>query len=227
MADVTLNKLVFDLKNLGYGGIQPDDAFPTDRQVAYWIGQTRAQLIRQEFSKRGKVHDSWIQHWIMEFEKVDASIDPNCYPSCGSKVVKSKCKLPSTIQRGHKNGIIAVMSIDQETSYSETSFFRQKWHKYSKYTKEAPRWYIKGEYLYILGDVDNLQISALLEDPENIAECQKCEPEECWTWDSAYPITLEMSGKITDILLKRLGIIIESPGDDNNNANTGAVIDQK
>ena len=227
MAEVTLNKMVYDLKNLGYGGIQPDDAVPTDRQVAYWIGQTRAQLIRQEFSKRGKIHDTWVQHFITEFEEVDASIDPNCYPSCGSMVVKSKCKIPSTIQRGHKNGVIAVMSIDQETSYSETTFYRQKWHKYSKYTTKSPRWYIKGEYIYILGHADNLQISALLEDPESIADCQKCAPEECWTWDSDYPVTYEMAGKITDILIKRLGMILEAPGDDTNNANTGVQVDQK
>jgi len=227
MAEVTLNKMVFDLKNLGYGGVQPDDALPTDRQVAYWISQTRAQLIRQEFSKRGKMNDNWIQHWIMEFEEVDASIDPNCYPSCGCTVVKSKCRIPSTIQRGHKNGVIAVMSIDQETSYSETTFYRQKWHKYSKYTKHDPRWYIKGEYLYILGHAENLQISALLEDPSSIADCQSCEPEECWTWDSPYPITLEMSGKVTDILVKRLGMVLEAPGDDANNANSGAKVDMK
>ena len=76
--------------------------------------------------------------------------------------------------------------------------------------------------MYILGEADTLQISALLEDPESITDCQKCAPEECWTWDSPYPITLEMSGKITDILVKRLGMILEAPGDDTNNASTGA-----
>ena len=74
MARVTMNMMVYDLKNLVSGGIQSDDSRPSDRQVAYWINQTRAQLIRQEFSQRGKIHDSWLQHFIMEFEEVNASI---------------------------------------------------------------------------------------------------------------------------------------------------------
>ena len=228
MARVTMNMMVYDLKNLVSGGIQSDDSRPSDRQVAYWVNQTRSQLIRQEFSQRGKIHDSWLQHFIMEFEEVNASIDPNCYPDCNDTVWRRRCKMPMTIQRGHKNGVIAVLSLESGTSYQQTSFHRQQWHKHSKYTKNDKRWYIKGDYMYIIGSkAKNLQVSALLEDPEEIANCQKCEPEECYTWDSPYPITMEMAGKITDILIKKMGIIIEAPEDLNNNAVTGQQQDNK
>ena len=51
--------------------MQPDDALPTDRQVAYWISQTRAQLIRQEFSKRGKINEpSYIIHTIEKLSQI-------------------------------------------------------------------------------------------------------------------------------------------------------------
>jgi hypothetical protein len=228
MAAVTMNKMVYDIKNLIGGGIQSDDNQPSDRQVAYWINQTRALLIRQEFSKRGKIHDAWIQHFIMEFEEVNASIDPNCYPDCNDKVWKSKCKFPVTIQRGHKNGVVAVLSIDGRTSFTQTSFHRQQWHQHSKYTKSSNRWYIKGEYLYVIGHKPKtLQISALLEEPEEIKNCAKCKPEDCYTWDSPYPITMEMAAKVTDVLLKKMGIIMEAPQDVNNNATSGPKQDNK
>ena len=228
MGAVTMNKMVFDLKNLVTGGVQSDDTKPSDRQVAYWITQVMAQLIRQEFSQKGKIHDSWIQHFVMEFEEIDASIDPGCYPSCDDKVYRSKCKMPVTIQRGHKNGVIAVMSLTSGTSYTQTSFHRQQWHKHSKYTKNDRRWYIKGEYMYLVGEsASTLQISALLEDPEDITECQKCAPEECYTWDSSFPITLEMAGRITEMLVKRMGILLQAPEDTNNNAISGPTQDTK
>ena len=92
MESVTMNKMINDLKNLVSGGVQSDDAQPSDRQVEYWIDQTRALLIRQEFSQKGKIHDSWIQHFIMEFQQVDASVDPNCFPDCKDTFWRSTCK---------------------------------------------------------------------------------------------------------------------------------------
>ena len=228
---VTMNQMVYDLKNLVSGGVQSDDTKPSDRQVAYWINQTRSKLIRQEFSKRGKIHDSWVQHFNVEFEEVGLGMNNSCDTSCEKHIFRSKCKIPTTIQRGHKNGIIAVMPLAGSTtslsdesvsSYSESTFYRKNWHQYSKYGKNSKRWYLKGDYMYVIGAKPKaLQISALLEDPEEEKNCSNCTPEKCWNWDSPYPITLEMAGTITDILIKRMGIIIESPEDNNNNATSG------
>jgi hypothetical protein len=215
MAGITLNKLVFDLKNTYAGGIQSDDLNISDRQVAYWIAQIRALLIRQEFSNRGKIHDSWIQHFKMDFEKVDPSVDPGCAPSCDETIYRSVLPIPSTIQRGHNNGILAVLSIDRTTHYSETSFHRASWHSQSKYTANKGRWYIQGDYLYIIGEKPSkLQVSALLEDPEQIPLCDG----ECFNWDSNYPITFELAGRLSDMVLKRLMSLYQVPNDTVNNA---------
>ena len=76
--------------------------------------------------------------------------------------------------------------------------------------------------MYIMGaKPESLQISALLEDPSEQAVCATHKPDECYTNDSSYPLTMEMAGKITDILLKRMGIVAEAPEDRHNNAASG------
>lgn len=218
MAGTTLNKLVYDLKNTLAGGTQSDDIDISDRQIAYWIAQTRALLIRQEFSNRGKINDAWIQHSIIEFEKVNNSIDPNCSPACCDDVYRSICTIPTTIQRGHNNGIISVLSVDKQTHYSETSYFRAAWHTASKYTAKQGRWYIQGDHLYIIGKKPTkLMVSALYEDPELAPACD-CDTSDCFTWDSDYPITMELAGRVSEIILKKMSLSKSESKDIVNNA---------
>tara|TARA_R110002020_G_scaffold42863_2_gene125057 strand:- start:1899 stop:2618 length:720 start_codon:yes stop_codon:yes gene_type:complete len=217
---ITLNKLVFDIKNIAYGGEISDDLKISERQIAFWVAQARALLIRQELSARMSPADSWIQHLpCVEVEIVDAS--ECCEIDLGCPILKSKQKVPTTIKRNGRNSIFSVESLDGEYSYSETTSFRKKYIQHNKYTAKGKRWYLKNDYLYITGDkvTGAVALSAIFEDPEETKDFKTCSGDICFTWDSEYPIDMGMTGKITDIVLStKMGIARQMPGDGTNNA---------
>jgi len=216
----TLNKLIFDIRNIAYGGEVTDDLKIAERQIAYWISQVRALLIRQELSARMKPADAWIQHLhCVDLELVDASeccdVDLDC------PILKSTKKIPTTIKRRGRNTILSVESLDGEYPYSETTSSRKKYIKYNKFTSKGKRWYLKDDYLYVTGDKTTLAIalSGIFEDPEEVRKFKTCTGEPCFTWDSDYPIDLGMATKVTDVILTtKLGIARQMPGDKTNNA---------
>tara|TARA_R100000951_G_scaffold20141_1_gene16973 strand:- start:146 stop:856 length:711 start_codon:yes stop_codon:yes gene_type:complete len=216
----TLNHLVFDIKNIAYGGSQSDDTPVSDRQVAYWINQVRAVLVEQLMNTNRSIPDAFVQHLeCIELECVDSVECCDTTLNSGEKVLRSTQKLPITIQRKGRNTIVSVSSIDQKISFSQTSHFRQKVNKYNKFTKSSPRWYIKNDYLYVINGsvLDRVSVAGVFDDPTEALEFTKCDGTSCFTWDSSYPVTNKMSKTITDIILKdRFGIVLSSPRDDAN-----------
>ena len=217
---ISLNHLIFDIKNIAYGGTQSDDTSVSDRQVAYWVNQLRALLVRNELSSTRTIPDIFVQH--IECINLEC-IDPVecCEESSDERMMRSTQKVPLTIQRGGKNTILAVSSIDKKVGFSETSYFRQRTSKNNKFTGSRPRWFIKDEYLYLINSklIDRVSISGIFEDPTEVIEFNTCEGVPCFTWDSKYPVTPNMAKTITDIILKdRLGITLSAPTDDSNDS---------
>ena len=217
---ISLNEILFDIKNIAYGGTQSDDVKVSDRQVEYWIHQTRAMLIHNEMSKRNKINDSFIQHLeCIDLECVDSieccDINGECF------VLRSKKKIPTTISSGGRNAILSVETIDGKESLSETTYFRKRYNQYNKYTQLNKRWYIKDDYLYITNDIlmEYVKISGIFEDPSEAKNFKTCEGEECYTNDSSYPVTSMMASLITDVVLsKKMNIARQMPNDEENDA---------
>jgi len=222
MSNKTLNHLVYDIKNIAYGGTQSDDTPVSDRQVAYWINQVGADLKEQSMSTSKSIPDAFVQHIeCIELECIDPS--ECCEVSIGDheKLLKSTQKIPVTIQRRGKNTIVSVSSIDKEVAFAETSYYRQKVNKYNKYTGNKPRWFLKNDYLYIISGfvMDRVSLAGVFDDPTEVLEFNTCEGTPCFTWDSDYPVTSKIAGLITDIVLsKKLGIVLQAPRDDANDS---------
>jgi len=214
----SLNEMVYDIKNIAYGGVQSDDNRVSDHQVAYWIRQTRALLINQQLANRNKIPESLIQHLnYVEFTQVDPANFTGL--DSGYKVMKSTKKIPPTVQRDGRNSIIAVESVDGSFAFSETTYFRKKYNKYNKYTFDKSRWYLQEGFLYITHNflIDKLRVSGLFENPEDAANFKLDTGEAAFTWDDDYPITSVMATTITDIVLKtKLGITRQMPNDESN-----------
>jgi hypothetical protein len=217
---ITLNHILFDIKNIAYGGTQSDDVKISDRQVEYWIHQTRSLLIHNEMVKRNKINESFIQHIeCVEMECVDSveccDIDSDCF------ILRSVKPLPQTIARGGRNAILSVESVDKKVSFSETAYFRTRYNKFNKYTSDNRRWYIKDNYLYITNDllIEYVKISGIFENPSEAGDFKTCDGDACYTNDSPYPVTMEMASNITDIVLRqKMGIARAMPNDEDNDA---------
>lgn len=214
----TLREMVYDIKNIAYGGVQSDDARVSDHQVAYWVRQTRALLINQQLANRNKIAESLVQHLnYVEFEQVDPADFTGL--DSGYKIMKSTQKIPKTIERDGRNSILAVESVDGSNSFSETSYFRRKYNKYNKYTSDKSRWYLQEGYMYITHNflIDKLRVSGLFEDPEDAANFKLDTGEAAFSWDDDYPITNVMATNITNIVLQqKMGITRQMPNDEHN-----------
>jgi len=218
----TLNHLVYDIKNIAYGGIQSDDTPISDRQVAYWVNQVGADLKEQSMSTSRSIPDAFIQHIeCVQLECIDPSECCGVDIGPADKLLKSTQKIPMTIQRRGKNTIISVHSVDKRVSFAETSFYRQRVNKHNKYTGSKPRWFLKDNYLYIINGfvMDHVSLAGVFDDPTEVLEFSTCEGKPCFTWDSPYPITNKIAGLITDIVLsKKMGIALQAPRDDSNDS---------
>ncbi len=216
----SLNKLVFDIKNIHYGGFQSDDAQVSDRQVAYWINQDRATLLSQILSNGKTIPDIYMQHLeCIQLECLDTA--ECCEIETCERVLRSTQKIPETIHRNNRNSIFAVSSPDKTIGFSETNFIRQRTNKYSKYTGGKPRWFIKNGYLYLTNTkvLEYVSLSGIFEDPTEALLFSTCEGEPCWTWDDEYPITGAIASVITKkILTERLAPLKQGLNDENNDA---------
>ena len=135
-----LNKIVYDIINIAYGGESSDDADVSFRQVAYWVMQERSMLLTQMMSRKLRVPAVCTEYLnCVYLEPVDAS--ECCEVDSGVYVLRSINPIPRTIQRNNRDSILAVESLDGERAFSETTDTRRKWNKYNKYTSSNQRWY--------------------------------------------------------------------------------------
>lgn len=216
---ITLNHLVYDINNIAYGGRTSDDSSVSDRQVALWISEVRALLVRQELSK-GKIQTAWIQHFPVDLEETDIMED--CDEDSGCTILRSVEPFPLTVVNGNRDGIISIESEDGAQTFTRTTTFRKKWHAYNKYTAKQKRYYLKNNHLYLYippglpKDIERVLAGAILANPED-AGVYTCDDVPCFTWDSEYPVNADMAGIITDIILKtKMGIALAMPEDKKN-----------
>ena len=216
----TLNKLVYDIKNIAYGGSQSDDTPINDRQVAYWANQGRSILVEQTMSSTKSIPDALIQHIeCIELECITPEECCDISVSIGEKILRSTQKIPVTIQRSGKNTIISVSSVDKTVAFAETSFYRQKMNKHNKYTSKKARWFLKNNYLYIIQGfvMDKVSLAGVFDDPTEVSEFNNCDGSPCFTWDSEYPVTNKIAKIITDMVLKeKMGYTLQADRDDSN-----------
>jgi len=202
-SNFTLNHLIYDIKNIIYGGRQHNNAEISDRQIAFWINQARALFIRQEFSAGKEIPSSYIQQLTVELDQIDTAEDCEVFTNC--YILRSVLPIPSTIRRGAKNTIISVQSLNEDYSFSETTFFRKRFNSYNKYTKSKERWYLKNNYLYLTSAkvIEKIKVSGVFEFPEEVSKFATCEGYPCYSIDiDPYPLSLDVATLITDMIIK-------------------------
>jgi len=217
---ITANHLIADIRGIASSGGNPNEFKITDRQILYWVEQTRSMLISQSLGKKDDINDSWIQYInCVELEQVDAStcclVDTDCY------VLRSKERLPSTIDTWKDNWIVSVSTVDG-TMIPKSNPFKSKYQKYNKYTNSDRSWYLKDDYLYVINDqlLTYVSVAGLFEFPSDLANFTSCDGDACWSYDSNYPISMSLATQVTDIVIKtKVNPFMNFPMDNSNNAN--------
>ena len=199
---ITLNHMVYDILEIASSGGLPSEFKIPTQQIAYWVEHTRSILISQSLNKHDDINDSWISYIpCVELEQVDASecctVDSGCY------LLKSKLRLPSTIDSWRDNWLVSVSTIDGNM-ISKSNPIKSKYQQYNKYTGNKRGWYVKNDYLYISNDqfLEVVEVAGLFETPSDLKRFADCSGNLCFTDDSPYPVSLTLATQITDIILK-------------------------
>ncbi len=217
---ITAQHLIADLRNIASSGGNPNEFKISDRQILYWIEQTRSILISQALSKKDDINDSWIQFiTCVEMEQVEDTdcclVDSNCF------LLKSVQQIPSTIDSWRDNTIISITTAGGEP-ISKSNHIKQRYQKYNKYTSKSWGWYLKDDYLYVINNqnLNYLTVAGIFEFPSDLGEFVSCDNQECWTLDSNYPVSLTLATQITDIVVKtKVNTFLTLPMDNSNDAN--------
>lgn len=221
---LTVNKLVSDIRNIASSGSNPIEFRIEDSQVLFWCNEVRAMLISQAIQKRSDISDIWVQLIsCLELEQVDKSecceIQTNC------TILRTKREIPSTIETSDINLILRVETPAGDI-ISKSNPFEANYSKYSKYTKEKPRWFIKNNRIYIINEdmLEYINVYGIFEDPSELKSFVSCSGDTCFDWNSNYPCSLKMANDITNIVLKtKVYPYLQLPADNTNDANNTTI----
>lgn len=214
---ITLQNIIDDIRGIASSGSNPTEFKIPDEQIAYWTNQVRATLISQSLARKDDLNDTWLQTIsCLELELADAS--ECCLAPSDCYVLKTVQQIPSTIDTWKANWVVSVTTPDG-TPISKLNQFANRYQKYSKYTSKIRYYYLKNDYLYIVNEtlLSYVNVIGLFQDPTELAEFVTCENESCFTYNSAYPISANMAGQLTDIIIKSKVIpFMQFPTDNTN-----------
>lgn len=216
---ITAQHIISDIRTIVTSAGNSDDFKASDEQILFWINEVRSMLIAQAIAKRDTISDSWIQY-INCFPMEMRDISDCCDVPTGCYGLRSVNPLPGTIETDANNMIIGIYTIDDQ-QISEINRIRARYQKYNKYTGTKPGWFIKDNYLYIVGNeaLAMVNVAGIWEDPSDLANYTSCAGVACWSTGSEYPVSLKMASTITDIVVKtKYGVMMGFPMDQSNNA---------
>ena len=218
---ISLREITDDIRAIASSGSNPDNFKIPDEQIFYWINQTRAMLINQSLLKKDDLNDTWLQQInCMALEPADES--ECCLAPSGCYVLKTVRKIPSTIDTWKPNWIVSVTTAFGD-QIPKSNQFSNRYQKYNKYTGNKKYYYLKNDYIYVVNneDLSIINVQALFEDPMELANFPTCEGGVCFSTDSPYPASANMSSQITDIIIKTkvMPFMTFTPDDKNDGAN--------
>lgn len=123
----------------------------------------------------------------------------------GCTLWRTECKLPTPITARGNHMIESVTSVDGLLRFEETTWQHRRYTAYEKYTGEAPRYFLHGEYLYVINNfldrtptipIKFITLRGLWFDPiEAVRQCSKCgddDPDRCTPY---FDMTFSVIGK--------------------------------
>jgi hypothetical protein len=216
----TLAEMRFDILNIASSGKENYSLRIEEAQIDYWIAQARAKFIAEAIQRRDNITDTWVQSIsCMELIQVDASecclVNTNCY------ILRTKDKLPPTIEYYLDNGIIRVVTPDG-TVIAKSNPFASKYGDYNKYTANTRDWFLQNGYLYITSEdlLTYITVYALFENPMDLANFTACSGDTCFSDSDPYPVSNKMANDITNYIIRAKVLPFYSTiPDTSNNAN--------
>ena len=192
--------------------INSSDSVFTDLYYTDLINEQRSVWIRNEYNKNRSI-DPNIQQTIgdLELELVDpvaccVTIPGTC------KLLRSKVKLPNTIEFYNWKGITSVGPVDiSQKRFTMIDYARVPYIGSGRITKRNVYAFLYEQYIYVVSadpailTLRHINVRGLFEDPTAIGEFCTCTGVPCWNPEiDKYPMNLWMWAYIKNILVQML-----------------------
>ena len=228
---LTLEKMIGQFEEVI--NIDSDDSVFSDRFFIDLINQARAVFIRQDLSKNRTADPTIIQELpCVEMEVTEAHLC-GCLDLPGDcKLLRSKNKIPDTIELSHNDGIISVRPVQiLQAPFSYVDYKRIPHIHYSRFTKNAMYAFLLDDYMYVYspgqehyGLIEYIHIRGIFEDPTEAGNFTNECGDACFTQESNYPIATWMfESAIKPHILQQMVVKTQFSDDKDNNADDDTV----
>jgi len=221
----TLNEIAYDLISIVRPQLSDDNEIDL-RQIKFWIRNQRSLWIRNELNRKRTIDEEIIQTICADIEEVDAS--DCCDITIDCTILRSKKKIPKTIELHNKNAIVRVGPVNRKGKpFSYIGYERVPWVGSGRFNSHMLYAFLYNEYIHVLTnnpayqDLKTIVIRGVFEDPATVSVFTDCDNQPCYSDDDPYPIKSWMIPALKEAILKSNLMIeaqAEAIGDDSNNA---------
>lgn len=198
----SLNQITADILNLASSGKGNYSVRLEEELVYFWINEARSKLISEALIKREQLSDVWLQA-ISCLEMIQVEASECCFVTTGCFILRSKKKLPPTIETNNDNSIVKVVTATGSI-VDKGNAFDGVYASFNKYTGKKPFWYLQNGYLYMTDEqlITYLTVYGIFENPMDLNTFINCTDTPCFSIDDNYPVSLKMANDITNYVLR-------------------------
>lgn len=190
---MTLNEIVYNIKNLAEGGYTTDDNKLSTRQIKAWVNYHRLNIL-ESYTNNGK------------------NIPQGATQNIGIFTVPDEgdyLTLPKIASYGDTRGITSITSIDGNMIFARTTQDKISYQEQSRFTSSMPKFFLEegvNLYFYGSGGGEQVKIVGVLEDPTSASS---------WTGDDdQYPLPSQLVNPLIKMVAEvEMNLTVRTPGD--------------
>lgn len=183
-------------------------------QIAQWIGQYRAMLIKQDIDKGRDINNSYIQE-IKEIQLYPERLS-DTYLAPEAYVYASDTEIPKTIDFHFGTGLVSVTDLLGNEIQIATRI-RSKFQRDRKYTSADYLVYLSNNRIMLEGpgEIEYVNVYGIFEDPMAVVDGDG--NPVCFNPNEPYPVPLNLIPTIKQLIFER-EFKLYLPVDDINNS---------
>lgn len=201
----TLSEITYDLIETIRGtSRRSDDDTISIELLQYYIISCRARLIREDQAKGRSLSENVVQNLVCT-PIISVSSSECCDIPSSCTLQRTIRKIPRPIEILQKDLITRVAGTNmQSKGYTIIPFARVQWSGSSRWTKNTPKAFYHGGYIYLLNapPLDKIDVSGVFEDPRDAASFANCTGAPCYSDDDQFPVSGWMLSIMKDMIIK-------------------------
>jgi hypothetical protein len=217
---MTANEFIYNIINIGRGGLSSDDDRLNERQVKFWMRYYRSKAIFFDSNGGRSLDPQLVQDLgCLALEEVDKADCPEALWGCNVKRVK----IPKLVDLPDNRGLAFIGLLDKTTQFVLTSPNVMQFAVHRKFTGNMRRAYLIGEYIYVTDpfneDIKYINVRGVWDDPQAVEYTDGDGVVSCIGDDDVYPMPDRYVADIVNQILRiELNMTIQATNDEFNDS---------